>query len=207
MTTQEFDRLFDTEVAKRLAPLGFRPRGKNGKTLDLLDGIMLVSLLRLGGRLMVPGSAVWTLCFRHTFLRELNELKVVEGVSGLFTEHYPFKFTPSELMEGRRELRYHAELNWQYDRFMYEGVPGAQVQAQLRALAEFIGDRFVPWARSLPPSAAREQLRQLGSGRWDEKIWTEDYDRYLQTRAEQEHFRQGRDCVSVPYRMHLAGPA
>jgi hypothetical protein len=184
MTTQEFDRLFDTEVASRLVPLGFRRRGKNGKTLDLLDGIMLVSLLRLGGRLMMPGSAVWTLCFRHTFLRELNELKVVKGVSGLFTEHYPFKFTPSELMEGRRELRYHAELNWQYDRFMYEGVPGAQVQAQLRALAEFIGGRFVPWARSLTPSDAREQLRQLGSGRWDEKIWTEDYDRYLQARAE-----------------------
>src|ERR1019366_9285443 len=101
MTTQEFDRLFDTEVAKRLAPLGFCPRGKYGKTLDLLDGIMLVSLLRLGGQLMMPGSAVWTLCFRHTFLRELNELKVVGGVSGLFTEYYPLKFSPWELAAGR----------------------------------------------------------------------------------------------------------
>lgn len=183
MTTQEFDKLFDAEVAKRLALLGFRPRGKNGKTLDLLDGIALVSLLRLGGRLMVPGSAVWTLCFRHTFLRELNELKVVKGVSRLFTEHYPFKFTPSELMEGRRELRYHAELNFQYDRFTYDGVPLARVQAQLRALADFIGERFVPWARLLTPTAAREQLRQLGSGRWDEKIWIEDYDSYLRARA------------------------
>jgi hypothetical protein len=184
MTTQEFDQVFDGELARRLAPLGFRPRGKNGKTLDLLDGILLVSLLRLGGRLMMPGSAVWTLCFRHTFLRELNELKVVKGVSGLFTEHYPFKFTPSELMEGRRELRYHAELNWQYDRFTYEDVAAAQVQARLRVLADFIGERFVPWARSVTPSNAREQLRQLGSGRWDEKIWIEDYDRHIQAHAE-----------------------
>jgi hypothetical protein len=184
MTTQEFDRLFDLEVTKELAPLGFSPRGKNSMTLDLLDGIMLVSLLRLGGRLMMPGSAAWTLCFRHTCLRELNELKVVTGVSGLFTQDYPFKFTPSELMEGRRELRYHAELNWQYDRFTYATVPAARVQAQLRALADFIGERFVPWARSQTPSAARDQLRQFGSGRWDEKIWLEDYDTYLQMHPE-----------------------
>ncbi len=54
----------------------------------------------------------------------------------------------------------------------------------MRTLADFIGESFVPWARSLTPSAAREQLRQFGTGRWDEKIWLEDYDRHLRAHAE-----------------------
>ena len=181
MTSQEFDQVFDAEVARHLSRLGFRPRGKNGKTLDLLDGITLVSFLRLGGRLSLPGSAVWTLCFRHTFLRELNELKTVTGVTGMFTEHYPFKFTPSELMERRRELRYHSELNWDYDRFTYESLSPVEVRRDLSSLAGFIADQFVPWARSISPTAAREQLRKFGAQRWDEKIWIEDYDRHIQS--------------------------
>jgi hypothetical protein len=181
MTSPEFDQLFDEEVVKRLSPLGFRPRGKNGKTLDLLDGITLVSWLRLAGRLSVPGSAAWTLCFRHTFLRELNELKTVTGVSGMFTEQYPFKFRPSELMEKRRELRYQPQLNWEYDRFTYESLSPAEGRRDLSALAAFVADQFVPWARSISPTAAREQLCKFGSQRWDEKIWIEDYDRYIQS--------------------------
>ncbi len=117
------------------------------------------------------------------FCESLNELKIVKGVTGLFTEHYPFKFTPSELVEGRKELRYQSQLNWDYDRFTYEDLPAAQVQGQLRTLADFIRERFVPWARSITPAAAKEQLRQFGSGRWDEKIWIEDYDRRIQTHA------------------------
>jgi hypothetical protein len=179
MTSAEFDQSFDAAVARRLAPVGFRPRGKNGKSLDLLDGITLVSLLRLGGRLSLPGSAVWTLCFRHSFLREIKELKTVTGVAGMFTEHYPFKFTPSELMEGRRELRYHSALNWDHDRFTYESLAPAEVHGKLCRLADFIAERFVPWARSISPSAATAQLREFGSGRWDEKIWIEDYDGYI----------------------------
>jgi hypothetical protein len=186
MTSQEFDQLFDAAVVRRLAPVGFRPRGKNGKSLDLLDGIILVSLLRLGGRFSLPGSAVWTLCFRHTFLRELNELKTPTGVAGMFTEHYPFKFTPSELMEGRRELRYRSALNWDSDRFTYEGLTPAEVHGKLCRLADFIAERFVPWARSVSPSAARAQLREFGSGRWDEKIWIEDYDGYIQRNGMRE---------------------
>lgn len=181
MTSQEFDLLFTAEVVGHLSPIGFRPRGKNGRTLDLLDGITLISLLRLGGRLSIPGSAVWTLCFRHTFLRELNELKTVVGVTGMFTEHYPFKFTPSELMEGRRELRYHSDLNWDYDRFTYESLSSVEAGRALNLLAIFIADQFVPWARSISPTIAREQLREFGSLRWDEKIWTEDYDRHIQS--------------------------
>jgi hypothetical protein len=98
----------------------------------------------------------------------------------MFTEHYPFKFTPSELMEGRRELRYYSQLNWDYDRFSYEGLSPADVRESLSSLADFIASRFVPWARGIAPTAAREQLVRFGGGRWDEKIWIEDYDRYIQ---------------------------
>jgi len=101
--------------------------------------------------------------------------------ANLATEHYPFKFTPSELMRTRRELRYHSELNWDYDRFTYESLSPVEVRRDLSSLAGFIADEFVPWARSISPTAAREQLRKFGSQRWDEKIWIEDYDRHIQS--------------------------
>ena len=71
------------------------------------------------------------------------------------------------------------ELNWDHDRFCYEALLASEVRTRLRALAEFIGQRFVPWARSVTPRIARDQLRTLGTGRWDETIWLEDYDRYI----------------------------
>ena len=76
MTSREFEQLFDEAVVDPLGKCGFKRRGKNGKTLDFVEGVTLVSLLRLSGRFTVTGSAAWTLCFRHTFLRELNELTV-----------------------------------------------------------------------------------------------------------------------------------
>jgi len=106
-------------------------------------------------------------------------LTVRPGVTGYYIANYPFKFAPSHLMDGRHELRYHAQLNPDYDELVYEVLATERVRACLQALAEFIIGRFVPWARSMTPAAAREQLRQFGSGRWDAGIWIEDYDRYL----------------------------
>ena len=104
MERPEFDRLFELEVGQSLAPLGFHA---SGKSLYLLADVTHVGLIRLGGKFSTPGSAAWTLCFRHTFLRELTELRVVTDAN-LATEHYPFKFTPSELMEVRLEMRYYS---------------------------------------------------------------------------------------------------
>jgi hypothetical protein len=179
MDSSEFDQLFDSEVIQRLSSFGFRPRGRKGKTIDLLDGITLVSLIRMSGRFRVPGNAAWALCFRHTFLRELNELKVSPDVTGLFPEHYPFKFIPTDLMKSRTEPRYHSRLNFEVDRCNYSSRNSTVVSSELREMADFIADRFVPWARSMTSSVAKAQLQKFGTNMWCEKIWIEDYDAYL----------------------------
>jgi hypothetical protein len=182
MELPEFDRVFDAEVVQALAPLGFVA---SGKSVHLLSGFSLVSLIRLAGRFSIPGSAVWTLCFRHTFLRELTDLRVVSG-TGLATEHYPFKFTVSELMEGRTEMRYLSRLlHFDYDRFEYAGLDSGDVRDRLSSIAKFIGGRFVPWALVLSPELACEQIQRYGSGGWAEKIWIEDYERFMETQKAQ----------------------
>jgi hypothetical protein len=179
MTSREFEQLFDEAVVDPLGKCGFKRRGKNGKTVDFVEGVTLVSLLRLSGRFTVAGSAAWTLCFRHTFLRELNELTVPTEPFRLATEHYPFKFTPIELLEGQRGLRYVAKLNWDHERFTYEAQSPDRVRNYLSTIATFIAATFVPWARNHSPQLARDQIRTFGTGRWDEKAWIDDYNQYL----------------------------
>jgi hypothetical protein len=183
MKRPEFDTLFQSEVGQTLAALGFR---HSGKSLHLFAHVTHVALIRLGGRFSTPGSAAWTLCFRHTFLRELTDLRVVTDAN-LATEHYPFKFTPSELMEHRSEMRYYSRLlRFDYDRFDYSGASTVNVQERLGRLTAFLRERFVPWAVSITPEAAREQIQHYGTGAWAEKIWIEDYDRFMQAHRAQQ---------------------
>lgn len=58
MKSVEFDRLFFAEVIKPLSAIGFKPRGMYASTLDLIDGITHITLMRHGGRMSVPGSGM-----------------------------------------------------------------------------------------------------------------------------------------------------
>ncbi len=177
MERSEFDRTFDAEVVQALAPIGFCV---SGKSIHLFSGISHVSLIRLGGRFSMAGSAAWTLCFRHTFLRELTELRVVSG-AGLATEQYPFKFTVSELMDGRTEMRYYSRLSrFDHDRLEYANLDSGEVRERLCCMAKFIGHRFVPWALAVIPELACEQIQRYGEEGWAERIWVEDYERFIE---------------------------
>ena len=182
MDTQAFNLLFDEEMVDRLAPIGFRRRGAAGKTLDLVDGINVVSFLRLGGRFGQGYSAAWTLCFRHSFLRTVGALKVPNGVRGTCTEDYPYQFTPLKLIDGSRQLRYDSVRNWDIERYEYANLTEAEVRTHLRMIAGYISDRFTPWARGVTPEIARAQIFPFRIRREDVRIWVEDYDNYFSSR-------------------------
>ncbi len=183
MQRPDFDRLFESDVVQGLSPLGFRALGKS---LHRIADTTHVALIRLGGRFSIPGSAAWTLCFRHTFLRELTELRLAADAN-LATEHYPFKFTPSELMEQRSEMRYYSRLlRFDHDRFDYERASVGEVRERLASIVRFLREGFVPWAVSMSPEAARVEIQRYGTGGWAEKIWIEDYDSFIQTHRAQQ---------------------
>jgi len=70
MERDAFDGAFQRLVLDALARAGFR---SSGKTAYLATPELTVGLIRLGGRMAPPGSAAHVLCFRHTFLRGLQD--------------------------------------------------------------------------------------------------------------------------------------
>lgn len=70
MTKDEFELLFDTEVAGPLSRRGFR---RVGKSLYATVNLASVSLIRRGGRMARPGAIVHVLCCRLSFMRDRTE--------------------------------------------------------------------------------------------------------------------------------------
>jgi hypothetical protein len=69
MTKDEFELLFDEEVAEPLSQRGFR---RAGKSLYTTENLVSVSLIRLGGRMARPGAIAHMLCCRLSFMRDFN---------------------------------------------------------------------------------------------------------------------------------------
>ena len=179
MLRPEFDDIFEDEVSRPLQDRGF---SANGKTLDLVKGACHVSFVRLGGKATLPSTAAWVLCFRHAFLRlvqdESDANKMIFAVSD-----YPYKFTLSELRSRRTPLRYHSRLlGFDYDRFDYSSLQANEGKVELAAIRCFILDEFIPWALGLPCEQARNEIERFGSAGWCERRWVEDYDNRLRSR-------------------------
>lgn len=180
MLRTEFDAIFEAEVTRPLEARGF---AANGKTIDLVEGIRHVSFVRLGGRMVMPSTAAWVLCFRHTFLRlvqdESDASKMRFGVTD-----YPYKFTPTELRSRKTPLRYHSRLlRFDHDQFDYSTIVSRTLKAELAAIRALILDEFVPWAFALRCEQALDELKRFGTGGWCEKRWIEDYDNHLRDSA------------------------
>ncbi len=63
MRREDYDAIFEAEVANRLAP-NFR---RSGKSLFLIAGSKNLSLVRLGGRFAPAGKGVYRAGFRFVF--------------------------------------------------------------------------------------------------------------------------------------------
>lgn len=126
----------------------------------------------------LPGSIAHILCFRHSFLRDMNEKIPTAPPSNVFS--YPYKLKPFE--DADKNLTYRPQnLNFDYELFRWDGAGEAVIGQKLARIAEFIGDRFLPWAEALTPETAKSELSQYGEGAWCERMWVEDYSARLVT--------------------------
>ncbi|MBN9689577.1 MAG: hypothetical protein J0M24_05010 [Verrucomicrobia bacterium] len=174
MNADEFAAIFDTEVRHPLATAGFR---SSGKSLFHTDGFGCLSLIRLGGRLAAPGGISHVLCFRHTFLRTLDETTPRGFVSEVFA--YPYKFLLADFSATKPPPYRPRNLNYDYDRFEFDGISAAMLRDRLRHLRSTLIERAVPWVRRVSPRLAADEIRRHGEDAWIERIWLLDYSAHL----------------------------
>ncbi len=176
MNRAEFDTLFETEFLNRLKPLGF---AYSGRSVFLRESLNAIALIRLGGRFSQPSAASWVLCFRHSFLRSCKDAQQLSGIGEVFD--YPFKFCPEALAKTQSTAWRYAprNLNYDYETFDYAAQSSTSVTNRLAALAEFVKSAFIPWTISMTPIRVRDEIARNGQRAWIEKIWLEDYDRFL----------------------------
>jgi len=167
MTKDEFELLFDAEVAELLGRQDFK---RVGKSLYATKNLASVSLIRLGGRMARPGAIAHLLCCRLSFMRDLTE-----RVPGGFVPEpfaYPFKLLPSKLPAT---LRYAPRnLNYEPEVITFQGRDSGAIRQELRQICSAILVELLPWAAALTATAMEEQLRTFGENAWCERMWIED---------------------------------
>ena len=139
MEKTEFERQFHARVAEPLAPLGFQPVKRS---LHARIGDAEIALIRLGGRMSVPGGIVHVLCVRKTWLRTRDEI-VPDGFVREPFDH-PYKLRPS-LLENTSAFRYTPQnLNYHHDCLMFAEEGPNEVSPALERLRSVVVQRAVP---------------------------------------------------------------
>src|SRR6266850_6550111 len=117
----------------------------------------------------------FTVCVRHTFLRDLNTL-----MQPIYD--YPFKIEPSRMVPDFFHCGWHYESfneigRWPKDEIAYGGMRDAR--AALDRLRSAVMDIGRSWLEFLQPAEAYRQIRSYGKSDYCEKLWLEDYEKYL----------------------------
>lgn len=175
MDKQEFETLFDKIVRIPLSNEGFK---SHGKSIYYLDDIINVSLLRLGGRLQTPGGISHVLCFRHSFLPNLDE-SIPKGFEGeVFA--YPLKLVPGKIRNlFGLKIRYLSQnTNYEYGRLIFDGVSNNKVESQLEEVKKDLV-AVVEWAKALDLQKFSGEIEDRGSSAWVEKLWLDAYAKIL----------------------------
>jgi hypothetical protein len=179
MTKDDFVKAFYDAVCSPAQDRGYRFVRKS-QTLAYDAAELTVYLVRLGGRMAVPGAITHVLCARHRFLRELDNLEIPDGDAD-DPLHCPYKFAPSELVGlAPAAWTYRPRhLNYGYDRLRFADEDESTVHDRLEDLAHLLTGPVVQWAGTLTPQKALRELRARSSDAWCERIWIEDYESHL----------------------------
>jgi hypothetical protein len=176
MNAEQFAPLFDAEVRAPLTTAGFRSSGKSLFFHTADHGCL--SLVRLSGRLTRPGHITHALCFRHLFLRALDETVPHGFCSDVFD--YPYKLRLDEFAAGAVPPRYHPQnLRYDCDRLAFDGVALPRLRQELQHLRSLLLERALPWACSITPHRAAEEMGRRNENAWIERIWRADYTAHL----------------------------
>ncbi|KZM45961.1 hypothetical protein OA92_01875 [Marinomonas sp. SBI22] len=175
MDKNGFDAVFDKIVVESLVGLGFI---KSGKSIYFLDEEINVSLIRLGGRNAWPGGISHVLCFRHTFLPNLDMKVPGSFESQAFS--YPIKIDPDSVgtFLNKEDKYYPQNLRYEKGRYDYQDKPDHQIFSELKKLKNDIIS-FWEWSKSITPVYLKDEILSNGEAAWIEKFWLQAYESKL----------------------------
>ena len=188
MKGEEFDRQFETLVAKPLSGQGFE---RHGRSLSLTRDTTVLALIRL--RIKADGlsqQAHYQFCIRHGFLRT-EEGNLPHGFVARARD-YPFRLPvlslSAEMMPLWRTPRWRyqpiSRFPPQYDTVAFGMMHDAS--GMLGRMTKGIKRYGRRWMSYLTPERALAQLRRHGEGAGRETIWIADYESFLGRRLVSE---------------------
>ncbi len=171
MNKQTFDSFFEQHVSEPLENSGFM-RSENSFFIN--EDPISVSLIRLGGKFASPGTIAHILCFRHSFLPNLNK-EVPEGFEKeVFA--YPFKLKPSDvvgLLSG--PIKYKSQnLNYDYERYNFTEQKDKDVTKYLSKVHDAVV-KVLNWSKSTEVKKIAQQIQKHNESAWIEKLWLGAY--------------------------------
>ena len=169
---KRFEEMFDELVASPLEQMGFL---RSGKSIYLVQDEIAISLIRLGGRMAIAGAISQVLCFRHSFLPNLDE----EVNAGFEREvfAYPIKLKPLTLRTifgGNIKYRPN-NLNYETETFEFQNKTESQITNYLIEISRSVKALF-SWANLITPEHLAAQINKHGESAWIEKLWLESYE-------------------------------
>ncbi len=171
MIKEVFESMFSEILIAPLINLGFQ---SNGKSLFLIDKDISISLIRLGGKMSIRNGISQILCFRHTFLPNLDEKLNNKSESNVFA--YPIKLKPSKVkMMFGNSIKYKANnLQYDYEKFTYENKSDKQIEDYLLNTYKAVIE-LLKWAKKTNYKVLEKQIFKYGESAWIEKLWLKSY--------------------------------
>jgi len=177
MNKVNFEEMFENALADDLVEMGFK---SYGRSLSYSEEKNNISLIRLGGRKAAPGQISHLLCFRHTFLPNLNDYVPTKFESEVFS--YPIKLKPSSLAKNEEfSLRYCPQnLNYRYESFDFLIASDEEVEHYLQDVNRSIR-KLLDWCSESRVKWLENQIKKNGENAWVERMWLESYELYMST--------------------------
>lgn len=179
MQSEEFQSFFKTEFAEPLIKHGFQMIGR-GSSMHHVDGNRELLILKQGGRLARHGFARSVICFRHTFLRPIENDDPAK--KSIYVEDCPRKLTFDDFGGWFRPvLNYRPENSgqWRIHDINFAEVDAEKLRAHLKKLLTTVTERVLPWAQTLTEEGELLQIKRFGENAWCERRWIEDYENFL----------------------------
>jgi hypothetical protein len=186
MNAAQFNGIYESAV---VAPLTARGFVRRRRSLFYSANNAVLALLRFetkaGGLLQATNFIV---CIRHTFLRELSSETVPEPlVEGI--DNFPVKERPSTLSPALVQSWRYRPINLgvrsdDYDTLEYGRTNDLEeTHGRLTGLSRNVLAGGMALLERLSADELVRQLKEHGENAWCERLWIEDYERFLSMRT------------------------
>jgi hypothetical protein len=171
MNKESFEQKFKKIVVDPLIEIGFK---HTGETLYFVEGDIAISLIRFGGRMSLPGGISHILCFRHSFLPNVEEKIPVGYEENVFS--YPIKLKPSCIKsQFGAEIKYYpSNLNYDYEHYSFQDKSEQEVVVYLKTVFNSVL-LLLDWSKKRPFSYLQKQIKKNGESAWVESLWLNAY--------------------------------